>query len=194
MGRKSVAWILGAIVAVAAVVWCCGVTIFAFVVLYYQFFISLGAFATALGAGVAAYQLRRNVRLASVNIVAQALKEFAADKDMQDVFYEIERREFEYPGGNEGSPAERRTDRLLRHFAAVALARENGLVNPGDLVLIQYYVVKIMDNDDVTKYVKKIRRKWAKAGWKIEHPYAVLERFYRELEKSSDSSHAAKPR
>ena len=188
LGRKSVVWVLGGIAAAALIVagiWRYGITAFAFVMHHYQVFISLGALATALGAGIAAYQLRRKNRLTSVSIVAQALKEFAVDNVMQDVFYDIEYGKFEYPGGSQGSTEERRIDRLLRHFAAIALARKNGLVNSGDLVLIQYYVVKIMDNDNVMKYVRKIRRNWAKDGRKIEHPYTVLKRFYEDLEESS---------
>ena len=131
-----------------------------------------------------AMQLQK--KLESVNFAAQALKEFSADKDMQDVFYDIEYREFEYPGGNKGSPEERRADRLLRHFAAVALAWENGLVKPGDLVLIRYYVVKIMSAPNAMQYVDKVCRSRAKGN--IEHPYAVLKRFYLELEKPSGSS------
>ena len=134
-----------------------------------------------------AMQLQK--KLESVNFAAQALKEFSADKDMQDVFYDIEHREFEYPGGNKGSPEERRADRLLRHFAAVALAWENGLVKSGDLVLIRYYVVKIMRAPNAMQYVDKVCRSRAKGD--IEHPYAVLKRFHEHLKESSDFSDSA---
>ena len=133
--------------------------------------------------------LRHNNRLASLNFVVQALNQFAADAHMQDVFYDIEHREFEYPGGNKGSPEERRTDRLLRHFAAVALARENGLVKSEDLVLIRYYVVKTMRDPNVMRYVNKVCGSLAKGD--IEHPYAVLKRFHKYLEKSPDFSDTA---
>ena len=195
ISRKVVAWILGGIVAalIVAGIWRYGVTTFAFVVHHYQFFISLGALATALGAGIAAYQLRRKNRLTSVNFAAQALKEFAADKDMQDVFYDIEYERFEYPkeGFHDGSPEERRIDRLLRHFAAVALAWKEGLVKSGDLVLIRYYVVRTMRDRKVMRYVDFVCERWAKKAQKVEHPYAVLKRFHEYLEKSSDFSDSA---
>ena len=169
--------------------------------------IALAPLAAAIAIGLSAYaayknkevadrsaktaedMLRHNNRLASLNFVVQALNQFAADAHMQDVFYDIEHREFEYPGGNKGSPEERRADRLLRHFAAVALAWENGLVKPGDLVLIRYYVVKIMSAPNAMQYVDKVCRSRAKGN--IEHPYAVLKRFYLELEKPSGSSNSS---
>ena len=193
ISRKVVAWILGGIVAalIVAGIWRYGITAFAFVMHHYQFFISLGALATALGVGIAAYQLRRKNRLTSVSIVAQALKEFAADNVMQDVFYDIEHKKFKYPGGNQGSPEERRADRLLRHFAAVALAWEKGIVKPEDLVLIQYYVVKTMHNGNVIQYVDNVCANWDGEGWEIEHPYAVLKRFYEHLKESSGSSNSS---
>ena len=144
----------------------------------------MGMLATTVGVGFAAFALWRKNRLTSVNFATQALKEFAEDADMQCVFYDIEHKRFGYPGGNKGSSAERMTDRLLRHFAAVALAWENGLVKPGDLVLIRYYVVKAMRDPNVTKYLNKVCRNLAKGN--IEHPYAVLKRFHEYLEKSPD--------
>ena len=154
---------------------------------------AIGALAAIVVACLATYQLWRKNRLTSVNFAAQALKEFAADKDMQDVFYDIEYEEFEYPkeGFHGGSPEERRIDRLLRHFAAVALAWKEGLVKSGDLVLIRYYVVRTMRDRKVMGYVDFVCEQWAKKAQKVEHPYTVLKRFHKYLEESSDFSDSA---
>ena len=191
--KIAAAFLLGFVVAIAAAKSGAYDVALIFVDTHHRIFLVGGAFAAALGAGVAANQLRRNARLASVNFAAQALKEFAADKDMQDVFYDIEYNRFEYPkeGFRGGSPEERRIDRLLRHFAAVALVWKEGLVKSGDLVLIRYYVVRTMRDRKVMRYVDFVCEQWAKKAQKVEHPYAVLKRFHEYLEKSSDFSDSA---
>ena len=188
--KIAAAFLLGFVVAIAAAKSGAYDVALIFVDTHHRIFLVGGAFAAALGAGVAANQLRRNARLASVNFVAQALKEFAANKDMQNVFYDIEYERFKYPGHG-GNPEERKTDRLLRHFATVALAWENGIVKPGDLVLIRYYVARTMRDHKVMEYVDFVCEGWAKKAQKVEHPYTVLKRFHKYLEESSDFSKSA---
>lgn len=189
--KIAAAFLLGFVVALAAVMSGVYDTVLNFVIMYHDKVIRYaGILATTVGVGFAALALWRKNRLTSVNFAAQALKEFAADWVMQDVFYEAEYNKFEYPGHN-GGPGERKIDRLLRHFAAVALAWEKGLVKPGDVVLIRYYVLKTMRNRNVMKYVNTVCNHWAKQRQKIEHPYTVLKRFYEDLEKSPDFSKSA---
>ena len=127
--------------------------------------------------------LRHNNRLASVQFVIQALKEFAADKDMQDVFYRIEYSKFLYTDDFHGSAEERRIDRLLRHFSSVALAWRNGMIDAADLDLVRYYVLRVMGDPEVQKYVDFVFEVWAQKTLNIKHPYKVLVEFGDFLEK-----------
>ena len=141
----------------------------------------LGVIVAAIGVSITAWQLCRGNGLTSANSVAQCLKEFAADKDMQEIFYAIEYGDFKYGPGFHGSPEERLLDKLLQHFSVVALLWKNGFIKPTDLVTIKYYVVRIMGNEEVKKYVNGHLQKWVKRKG-IEHPYQPLNSLAKHLE------------
>ena len=144
----------------------------------------LKAGASARSAHNAEIALQRNERLTSVTLVADALKSFVADKDMQTAFYAIEYDDFYYGDGSRfhKTDEERRADKLLRHFAALALAYNNGLIRREDLVLVQYYVKRILKNDEVQEYLDFLFQ-WAKKQG-VEHPYQELVKLGKHLEKS----------
>ena len=155
---------------------------------------ALGALATIVLAVYAVYSARearneaqRNHRLTSVNIAAQALKEFAADQDMQKVFYLIEYKKFEYERETfHQSEMERPTDKLLRHFAAVALAWKSKLVEEAALRLVRYYVLRILDDKHIQAYMKKVCGDTEKDIPHIgEHPYHVLAEWGEKLRQST---------
>ena len=171
----AVAFFLGFVLAVAVVKWGVYDDFFSFVETHHRIFIAGGAFAAALGAVVAARQLRRNVRLASVKFVSEALNVFRADLDMQAMFYSIEYNKFKYvPAEFHQSIVERWLDKLLAHFSTVALAWKGNVINPADLVIIRYYVLRITDNKEVEKYVKGFLERWTKKAKVGKHPYTVL--------------------
>lgn len=144
-----------------------------------------GVIATAFGAIVAAIALWRKNHLTSVNIAAQALKEFAADRDMQRVFYLIEYERFYYDGKFHQSGMEKRTDKLLRHFAAIALAWKGGFVKTDALRIVRYYVLRILDDIHIQAYMRKVCGDTEKEDPHIrEHPYHVLVELGEELAKS----------
>jgi len=101
---------------------------------------------------------------------------------MQRVFYLIEYSEFRYDSSFHKSPLERETDKLLQHFANLALAWQAGLLSIEDVRSVQYYVVCIMRNPEIQKYLKFV------ADWTVEadlgrHPYVALNEMYEELAK-----------
>ena len=181
----AVAFFLGFVLAVAVVKWGVYDDFFSFVGAHYRIFIAGGAVAAALGAVVAAHQLRRNARLASVNFVSEALNVFRADSDMQLMFYSIEYSRFAYiPRKFHESIQERQLDKLLGHFSTVALAWKGKVINPADLVIVRYYVLRITTNPEVRKYMDKFLRDWAEAANVGKHPYTVLRELRDFLEKN----------
>ena len=115
-------------------------------------------------------------KLASVNIVAQTLKEYVSDAGMKIMFYKIDYNKFRYDRDTRfQEPAdEYELDKLLSHFSTVALAWKNGVTHPDDLVIVKYYVIRIMRNPGVILYVEEFLRKWVKRNGIDKHPFELL--------------------
>ena len=115
-------------------------------------------------------------KLASVNIVAQTLKEYVSDAGMKIMFYKIDYNKFRYDHDTRfQEPAdEYELDKLLSHFSTVALAWKNGVIHPDDLVIVKYYVVRIMRDPGVMLYVEEFLREWVKSNEIDKHPFEVL--------------------
>ena len=136
----------------------------------------------AVGLLLTFYQSRRITAQARAALVAACLKGFAEDEEIQRAFYAIEYSEFKYDNGFHKSDREREIDKLLRHFANIALAWQAGLLSTRDVRPVQYYVLRIIRDPDIQSYLKFI------AGWSEqqalgEHPYAVLSQLSERLAK-----------
>lgn len=143
---------------------------------------ALGALFAAFGLLLNVQQSRRTNAQARAALVATCLKEFAGDEEIQKAFYAIEYSEFRYDSNFHKSPLEREIDRLLRHFANLALAWQAGLLSTADIKPVQYYVLRVMRNPEITKYLDFIAQ-WSEQTNLGEHPYAVLTKLYEELSK-----------
>jgi uncharacterized protein YpbB len=128
----------------------------------------------AVGLLLTFYQSRRTNVQTRATLVAECLKGFAEDQDIQRAFYAIE--EFH------GSEYEREIDKLLRHFSNIALAWQAGLLSTRDVRPIQYYVLRVVRNAEIQKYLKFIAN-WSKQQKLGEHPYAVLSQLSEKLPK-----------
>jgi hypothetical protein len=69
---------------------------------------------------------------------------------------------------------------LLRHFASLALSWQAGLLTTEDVRPIQYYVLRVIHNPEVRKYVAFIEQWTARANL-AEHPYSVLAKLCKAL-------------
>jgi hypothetical protein len=144
------------------------------------------AFSTAfaaLGLLLTFYQLRRANAQLRATLVAECLKEFAQDDDIQRAFYIVEYSKFTYDEEFHESPREREIDKLLIHFSNIGLAWRTGLLNIRDLRPAQYYILTIVNDQEIQKYLEFITE-WSKTR-KFEHPYAVLNELAHQLRKSS---------
>ena len=142
----------------------------------------------ALSAAFAAIGLLLNVRQSRKTdaqnravLVANCLKGFTEDEEIQKAFYLVEYSEFRYGDDFHGSAQERIIDKLLRHFANIALAWQTGLLSKQDVMPIKYYLVRIMFDDDIQEYMKFMER-WTKQSNTGEHPYLVLQELAQELD------------
>jgi hypothetical protein len=112
--------------------------------------------------------------------VAEYLKSFAEDEDIQRAYYAVAYSRFLYAGDFHGSEAERDIDKLLRHFSNIALAWQAGLLSTHDVRPIQYYVLRVTRNDEVRRYLK-FMADWSKQQHLGEHPYIVLDQLSEQL-------------
>ena len=143
---------------------------------------ALGALFAAFGLLLNVQQSRRTNAQARAALVAGCLKGFAEDEEIQKAFYSIEYSEFRYNPDFHKSPQEREIDKLLRHFANLALAWQAGLLSTTDVRPVQYYVLRVMRNPEIEKYLEFIAH-WSKQASLGEHPYTVLTNLSKELEK-----------
>ena len=136
----------------------------------------------AVGLLLTFYQSRRTNAQARAALVAECLKGFAEDEEIQRAFYAIEYSTFRYDGTFHKSERERDVDKLLRHFANIALAWQARLLSTRDIRPIQYYLLRIMRDPEVRKYLAFIAE-WSNAADLGEHPYAVLSELSEVLAK-----------
>ena len=134
---------------------------------------ALSASFAAVGLLFTVYQSRRTNAQARAALVAACLTGFAEDEDIQSAFYMIEYSEFKYDAAFHRSDEERNVDKLLRHFANIALAWQAGLLSTQDVRPIQYYLRRVLDDPEIQKYLKFIAS-WSEMATHGEHPYAVL--------------------
>jgi hypothetical protein len=141
---------------------------------------ALGALFAAFGLLLNVQQSRKTNAQARAALVAGCLKGFAEDEEIQKAFYAIEYSEFQYDEGFHKSPQEREIDKLLRHFANLALAWQAGLLSTADIQPVQYYVLRVMRDPEIKKYLAFIAH-WSQMTGLSEHPNAVLTKLSEKL-------------
>lgn len=134
-------------------------------------------------------QSRRTNAQARATLVASCLKDFADDEDIQRAFYAIEYDEFKYDESFHRSQQERQIDKLLRHFANLALSWEGGLLTIEDMKPVQYYILRIMKNAEISKYMEFMAN-WSRNAANGQHPYVVLGQLTDELSRHLSRSPA----
>jgi hypothetical protein len=134
---------------------------------------AVSATLAAIGLGLNYLQARRNNAQARAALVADCLDGFTSDEEIQRAFYKVEYSEFTYNEDFHGSDVEREIDKLLRHFANIALAWQAGLLRTKDLEPIRYYLARIVRDPEIERYLTFIRD-WSEKQGLGEHPYAVL--------------------
>lgn len=141
---------------------------------------AIGLLCAAGGLFLNVAQSRRTNAQARSALVAGCLKDFADDEQMQEAFYSIEYANFRYDEQFHGSATERSIDKLLRHFSNTALAWQAGLLKAEDVRPIKYYVVRIMGNIEIQRYMAFMEQ-WTDNPGMDGHPYLALLALYRKM-------------
>jgi hypothetical protein len=143
---------------------------------------ALGALFAAFGLLLNVQQSRKTNAQARAALVAGCLKGFAEDEEIQKAFYAIEYSEFRYDESFHKSVNEREIDKLLRHFANLALAWQAGLLSTVDVQPVQYYVLRVTRDPEIKKYLEFIAS-WSQETGLGAHPYAALTKLSESLTK-----------
>lgn len=126
------------------------------------------------GLWLSVIQSRKSNAQVRAKLVAECLQRFCDDRDMQDVFYDIEYAHFMYEEVDfHGTELERKVDKLLLHFSSVALAWRAGLLRVGDLKPLQYIVRRILRDDGIQSYLQFVFE-WSSRTNLGEHPFVAL--------------------
>jgi hypothetical protein len=129
------------------------------------------------------YQARRTNGQARRALVAESLKGLTDDKEVQRTFYSIEYGEFLYSADFHKSERERQLDKLLIHFANLALSWKSGLLTTGGLQPVQYYILRVMRDPAVLKYMEFLES-WKEQARVGPHPYPALLALSDQLSKA----------
>jgi len=130
------------------------------------------------------FQSRRTNAQARAALVAGCLKGFTEDDAIQNGFYAIEYSTFTYGPDFHNSVSEREIDKLLRHFANLALSWKGGLLSTEDIRPVRYYIVRVMRDPQIGNYMEVIAS-WSKTAGLGQHPYAALVQLSDALSKLS---------
>ena len=142
---------------------------------------AVSAVFAAVGLLLTVRQSQRTNAQARAALVSKCLADFADDEDMQKAFYAIEYSEFKYGHSFHKSEQEREVDKLLRHFANLALAWQARLLSTQDIRPVQYYVLRVLRDPEIQKYLAFVEQ-WSSKARLGEHPYAVLAQLAARLE------------
>jgi len=184
-----------AVLAIAAAAWPFpvqaqqpAIPLFQALPLWAQFALLIGPAASAVFAATGLlltfYQSRRADAQARAALVAEYLRSFTEDQDIQRAYYAVAYSRFVYTDDFLGSESERDIDKLLRHFSNIALAWQAGLLSTHDVRPIQYYVLRVTRNDEVRRYLSFMAES-SKRQRLGEHPYVVLDQLSEQLSSRS---------
>lgn len=144
---------------------------------------AVGSTCAAVGLFLSIIQARRTNAQSRAELVATSLKDFVGDSEMYGIFFSIESGEFKYGEGFRGSPAERQVDKLLQHFAIIALAWERGLLSLDELRPLQYFICRVLQNPGIQEY-QSFLEQFAERAAAGESPFRVLKKLGRKLEET----------
>ncbi|PTQ77079.1 hypothetical protein [Nitrosomonas ureae] len=140
---------------------------------------------------IAALAFSMNVRqtkltnaLVRAKVVSDSLHTFMNDETIQNAFYKVEYREFQYNLDFHGSGEEKEIDKLLRHFSNLALMWKNDLITLKDIHPIQYFILRAVSNPEIEKYLSFIDN-WSKKADTGGHPYVALRELYDKLKSTN---------
>lgn len=98
--------------------------------------------------------------------------------DSQEVFYKIEYKDLKYNGEFHRSEEERKLDKLLYTLDVICLQFYRNVLNKDDMKYFDYKIVKILENEDVTNYIRAIEL--MKSYLNIEY-VPNLQKYYNEV-------------
>jgi glutaredoxin-related protein len=142
--------------------------------------ISLGSLALSILA------ICRETQYTKFNYVTKTLTDFSNNPNLTQMFYKLEYNEFKYDREIFlESKKEKELDPLLRHFSVLALAWEKGQVNIKDIRPVEYYIRRIVENNEVKEYIKD-HEDWLKKEGTLEHPFLSLRNLSNALKKKAN--------
>ena len=149
---------------------------------------------------IAACALLKNVKEISFNnrirrakFVFDFLQTFMNDDTMQSAFRTIDYGEFKYNPDFHNRPGEAEIDKLLLHFSNLASALERGVVNSTDIYPVQYFILRIVKNPEIKKYLDFMENIWGSASGTGTHPFISLDEMAKKVAESAMAANSSNP-
>jgi hypothetical protein len=106
----------------------------------------------AVGLYLNFWQLRKSNSQRRAEMISDVLWKIYDDKELSEIYYQIEYHEFKYDDNFHGSDNERKLDKLITIFDILAKQYYLKLVTIKDLDFVSYECLVIYQNKEVNKY------------------------------------------
>jgi hypothetical protein len=136
----------------------------------------------AVGLYLNYWQLRKANNQRRTEIVSNVLWKIYNDKELSEIYYQIEYAEFIYDDDFHGSDNERKLDKLITIFDILAKQYYLGLVTIKDVDLASYECLVLYQNEEVNKYFIFLEGWFKRRGIKSP-PFVKFREFGRLVEK-----------
>ena len=148
----------------------------------------------AIGLFLNAWQQRRSNNQHQTEQVADVLWKMYDDKELSEIYYQIEYHEFKYDSSFHGSDVEKKLDKLIATFDILAKQYFIGLVKLKDLELVSYEYLMIYQNREIHKYFKFLDGWFSQRGIK-NPPFSKFRELGEIIEKHNFmyAKHLTKP-
>jgi hypothetical protein len=138
----------------------------------------------AVGLYLNFWQLRKSNSQRRAEMISDVLWKIYDDKELSEIYYQIEYHEFKYDDNFHGSDNERKLDKLITIFDILAKQYYLKLVTIKDLDFVSYECLVIYQNKEVNKYFVFLEDWFKRRGMK--NPPFIK---FRELGKLVEDEH-----
>lgn len=143
-----------------------------------MFFQCLAWIATGVSAIIAVVQLYKGNKRNKFEYITKLRNEFQNNKDLVDLFYEIDYEHFCFDKENfHESEKEKNSDSLLAFFTNIAYLKKFNIMDEDQLKFFQYEIHSIYTNSEIEKY-----RFYLIDLYKKEHVPFKFEEFFKLAE------------
>lgn len=99
------------------------------------------------------WQIRRNTQTQRMIFLKDMYMLLRTDKDVSNIFYDIEYSKFEYTADFHDSEIEKKTDKLLTILDLICEMHYRGSITTNEMSFFNYQIRRVAQNIEIEKYL-----------------------------------------